>query len=116
MCCARARIFSMFLFQSPNFALAQKRKILQIRDHLAIVGVNPELVKLINAGPAGIEPHCARFGLAKLRSIRLGNEKQSQAMNCSAQLFSSEIDSSRDISPLIAPADLQLAIVIPAEN
>ena len=48
----------------------EKREVLQVRHHVAIVGVQPELIELERRRARRIEPDRARFGLAELRARR----------------------------------------------
>ena len=84
---ARAGVFGVLLFQRFNFFLRQKREIFQIADDVAVIGVDPELVKLIDAGAFRIEPDGAGFGLAEFRAVGVGDERQREAENRFAQFF-----------------------------
>jgi len=83
--------------------VAEKRKEFQVTNDVAVVHPDPKLIKLVNAGAGRIEPDSARFGLAKLGPIGVGNEGKCQAKNRSAQFFSAEINPGRDAAPLLPP-------------
>ena len=69
------------------------------------------MVKLVNAGARGIEPHGAGFGLAELSAVGVGDERESEAVNGFGKFTAREVDSGGDVAPLIAAADLQVAVV-----
>ena len=103
-------------FQRLNIFAREKGEVFQVADNIAVVDANPELVKLVNAGLARIEPNGARFRLAEFGSVRVGDERERQAVDLFAQLLAAEINSRGDIAPLIAAADLEFAIVIAAKD
>jgi len=71
---ARAGIFRVLLFQRLDFHLRQEREVFQVANHVAVVGVDPELVEFIDAGAFRIEPDGTGFGLAEFRSVGVGDE------------------------------------------
>src|SRR5439155_21699550 len=96
--------------------LVKKSEKLQITGDVAVVGANPELVELIDAGPARIQPDGARLGLAELGSVGLGDERQGEAIDGTSEFFATKLDAGGDVAPLVAAADLQLAFVVAAQD
>ncbi len=47
----------MLPFQFGNLVLAEKGEKLEIPNHVPIIRLNPELVKLVDAGLFGVEPN-----------------------------------------------------------
>ena len=84
---AGAGIFRVLLFQRGNFVLRQEREVFQVADHVAVVGVDPELVEVIDAGAFRIEPDGAGFGLAELGAVGVGDERQREAVDRFAQFL-----------------------------
>ena len=107
---ARAGIFRVLLFQRFDFLLRQKREVFQVADHVAVVRVDPELVKSIDAGAFRVEPDGAGFGLAEFRAVGVGDERKRETESRLAQFLPDQVDAGGDIAPLVAAADLQFAI------
>src|SRR5690606_21029346 len=83
--------------------------------HVPVVGVEPELEELVGAGPRRVEPDVARFTLAELAAGGSGEGRRDQAVDLALLPPPDELDSGRDVAPRIAPADLQLAILVPEQ-
>ena len=108
---AAAGVFRVAGFQLGDAFLRQKREVLEVTRHIAVVGANPELVKLVDARASRIEPHCARLGLAEFGAVGIGDERQGEAVHGGVELASTQLDTGGDVAPLIAAANLQFAIV-----
>src|SRR5262249_27021608 len=106
----------MLGFQAGDFVPGQEREVFQVTDHITVIRLNPELIELVNAGAFGIEPDGARLGLAKFGAVGLGDERQREAKNGATEFLARQIYACRDVAPLIAAANLQLAIVVAAEH
>src|SRR6267378_7968951 len=104
----------MLPFQRGDFVLPEKSEVFQVRNHVPIIRLNPELVKAINAGSFWIEPDRPRLSLAEFCAIGLRDQWQGEPKDRPPQLFSAKVHPGSDIAPLVAAADLQLAILIPA--
>ena len=65
---------------------------------------------------ARIEPDGAGFGLAELGAVGVGDEREGEAKDGAPELLAGEVDAGGDVAPLIAAADLQLAVVVAAED
>ena len=88
LCAARAPAFSSAAFPARRSRPGrQESEVLQVADDVAVVGANPELVELIDAGPGRIEPDGAGDGLAELRAVGVGDERQGQAIDGPAELL-----------------------------
>ena len=56
------------LRQRLDLVTGQEREVLQVPNHVAVVGVQPELIEAERRGQRRIEPDRARFGLAELHA------------------------------------------------
>src|SRR5258708_7672457 len=91
--------------------LRKPRKELQISGRVAIIAVQPELIKAIWRSQFWIEPDRASFGLAKLHTGRGGHQRKYQAVRLCASQSANQIDPGDDVAPLIAATHLQSAAV-----
>src|SRR5262249_11837093 len=89
---------------------------LEIRNHIAIVGVQPELVEAVWRSHFRIQPDGARFGLAKLHACSRGNQRKHERMRARATQTANQIDARENITPLITAAHLQRALVTIVEH
>ena len=77
LCAARASGFSLvLLLEGLDLRAVKKGKVLQIPNHVTVIGSNPELVKPVDAGPAVIQPHCPLFRFAELGAIGISDQRQ----------------------------------------
>src|SRR5690625_2084404 len=84
---ARLEVFNLF-----PAALTHR---LYIGDDVAIIGIEPELVKSVGRGAVGIEPPVvARFALPELGPIRLGQQW------CGHRVHAGAFDPANQITPL----------------
>src|SRR5882762_2313639 len=113
---ASAGVFGMLFFQAGDFVLDQEGEELQVGDDVTIIGADPELVKLIDAGPGGIKPYGPGFGLAELGAVGISDEGKSEAIDSFAEFFSAKVDTGGDIPPLVGAADLQFATGLAAQD
>ena len=90
---------------SNRFAI-EKREVLQVRHHIAIVGVEPELIELERRGPIRIQPDRSGFGLPKLHAGRGSHQREHQPVRLGAPQSANQIDPGNDVSPLIAATHL----------
>src|SRR3974377_786210 len=95
----RARVLVVLRFESGDFFLAKEGEELQVADHVAVVGANPELVELINTGPNRIEPDGAGDGLAELGAVGVEDERQGQAIDSASELLPRQINAGGDVAP-----------------
>jgi hypothetical protein len=73
---ARAWIGGMLLFESRDFVAGEEGEIFQVADDVAVVGVDPILIKLVDAGPFRIEPDGAGYGLADFGAVRTQDQRK----------------------------------------
>src|SRR4030095_11831829 len=85
-------------------------------DNISVVRANPELVEAIDAGLLGIDPNRTLFCLPELASIGIGDEWMGKAKDIGAQFFAAQVDAGSNVAPLVAAADLQLAVVIAPQD
>ena len=110
LCASREPGFSACCFSSASISSCdKKREVFQIANDVAVVGVDPELVKFIDACSFRVEPDGAGFGFAEFCAVGVRDERQRQAESRFAQFFADKINAGGDIAPLIAAADLQFA-------
>src|SRR5947207_15972385 len=93
-------VFRVLLFQRVNFVPREKSEILEILNHVAIVGVHPELIKSIDTGAPAVEPDGAGLGFAELGTVRLRDERLDQSESGATELAPAQIDAGRDVTPL----------------
>ena len=83
-----------------------------MRVGIIISHVRPEEKLLISAFQArGVEPDITRFALAELAAGRGREEWHDKPVHLVPVAPCREFDSRRDIAPLVAAAELQLAVV-----
>src|SRR5262245_29747917 len=113
---ARFRFGLMLLLQFVDLLLRQEAEVFQKADYGAIVSANPILVKAIDTGLVWIEPDYAAETLADFFARGIRNQRMRQPEGVFAQFFPTKIDARGDVTPLVAAADLQLAVVIAAKH
>ena len=64
--------------QRGDFFPAEKGEIIQVTQHVAVVGADPELVEAIDAGFGGVHPDGAGGGLAEFGAVGVGDERHGQ--------------------------------------
>src|SRR6476646_1187647 len=94
-------------FERLDLVARMEREIPEVPACIPVFDVDPELIELVWRRPFWVEPHAARFGLTKLRSARVRDQRESHRMSLTAFRASDELETSRDVSPLIAAADLK---------
>src|SRR4026208_461450 len=102
----------MLALKFSDLFLAQESKELQITDHVPVVGANPELVKLVNAGLCRVEVDGSAEAPAEFGAVRVSDERASQPVNMAADFAAREVDTRGDVTPLVAPPNLQFTVVI----
>ena len=78
----------------------------QVIDDLLVLGVDPELVKLVSRGLSGVEPDRARLGFAEFGAICFGHQRAGQAKGPVAGGAADQIGAGGDIAPLVRAARL----------
>ena len=106
----------MLLFQSGDFVLIEEGEVFEVTNDITVIGPNPELVEAVRAGAAGIEPDSALLSLTEFGAIGPRDEGEGEAVRGAAEFFAAKFDAGGDVAPLIAAADLQFALVVPAEH
>jgi hypothetical protein len=62
----------------------QEGEELQVALDVPVVGVEPELIEMVGAGPLGIEPDVPRLTLAELGPARGGDQGEDEAVDLTA--------------------------------
>src|SRR4051812_14353621 len=96
----------MFRGQRLDLYLLQEGEGLEQRQHLCVSGVQPELVERLRRGAIGSEPDRARFRLAKLAAVTLGEQRNGPAERVRLALLADQLYPRDDITPLIRAAHL----------
>src|SRR5262249_45562446 len=88
--------------------------IFEVAYDVAIIDLNPKLVKPINTGSPRIQPDRTSLGLAALAAVGFCYQRQRETINRSAMFLPYQINTYAVVAPLVAAANFHLAIVIPA--
>lgn len=73
---AAAWIGEVFLFEGGDFVRREEREEFEVADDIAVVGLNPELVELVDAGAARVEPDGAALGFTEFGAVGFGDERE----------------------------------------
>ena len=98
-----------FLFERRDLVLRQEGEVTQEPRHIGVGLVDPELVKLVGGRPLRVKPHVAGFGLAELRAVGLGDQRQRDAEGLALAQAAGKVHARDDVAPLVAPANLEAA-------
>src|SRR5690625_7633790 len=99
---ARLEVFNLF-----PAALTHR---LYIGDDVAIIGIEPELVKSVGRGAVGIEPPVvARFARPELGAIRRGQQWVGHRVHAGAFGPANQVDPAEQIAPVVLTASLAAA-------
>ena len=93
-----------------DFFVRQRRHHPQDFADVGVFGADPVLIELVRARALRRQPDGAGFGLAHLGAVGFGEQRRREPCSCAPTHAPAEIDAGRDVAPLIAAADLQLAI------
>ena len=93
----------------------QQREEREKARHVAVVGIDPELVVVVGAGARGIEPDGPGGGLAHLRARGGRDQREGDAEGRRAAHAADQVDPGDDVPPLVAPAHLEAAALVRAE-
>jgi hypothetical protein len=94
---------------------AEEGEELEVALHVAVVGVDPELVELVRAGALRVEPHVAALALAELGPRGRGDQGEDHPVRLCALPPADQLDPGGDVPPLVAAAHLHLALLGPEE-
>ena len=100
----------MLLGECLDLLLGEEGENLKIFFCFLVAYVEPELVEAVGGGIAGVEPDVALFGLAEFGAVRFGDERAGECERLAAVLTADEFGACGDIAPLVAAAELQLAV------
>lgn len=84
--------------------LLQRGEYLDVAFGILVGHVEPELVELVGRGVAAVEPHVARFGLAELPAVALGDEGARQREALVAVHAADKLGAGGDVAPLVGTA------------
>lgn len=108
---AAAGIGEVVLFERGDFVSGEEREEFEVADDVAVVGLDPELVELVDAGAARVEPDGAALGFSEFGAVGFGDERECQAPCAAVEFFANEVHACGDVAPLVAAADLEFAAV-----
>ena len=104
----RARVLFVLDQELLDLLARLEREQLQVPLHVPVVGVHPELIELVRRRERGIEiDRRPRFRLAELGAGRRGDERVHETVRFAALETPDQVDSRRDVPPLVAAAHLQ---------
>ena len=107
-----AGVGSVLILQLLDLRSRQIGEVSQTLADVGVLRIVPILIELIRAGFLGREPEGPGLGLAHFRAVGLRQQRASDAMELYAADPPGEIDSRRDVAPLVAAAGLQFAAVM----
>ena len=96
--------------QLLDFAARLQREQFQIFLDVAIVDVDPELVKLVGRRQLGIEVDRACFGFSELLPRRHRDERRDEGVHLGVRDPANQLATRSDVPPLITAAHLQRAL------
>ena len=106
----------LLLHHQSGYLLARiERKQLQVRLHVPIVHVHPELVELVRRGERGVQVNRSGFGLAELLARGRRDERRDQAVRVAVLDPADQLHARRDVPPLVAATHLQGAAALPVQ-
>ena len=88
---------------------------LEVLDDLFVLDVQEVLMEGVRRGHRRVEPDGSPLGLAELRAVGLGEQGCAERVYPRAFDSSDQLDSGRDVAPLIAAPELQRAAVVAEE-
>src|SRR5579883_2423036 len=94
-----------------DFLQAQEGEQLQEAGGVAVVGVDPILIKAIWTGFCGVEPDGVAGALAEFFAGGGGEQRKGDAEGLLAANPADQLNAGGDVSPLIAAAALDIAAV-----
>ena len=107
---AAAGILAVRLDQRLDVVAAHQREQLEVIADVAIIGVVPELIKLVRRRELGIEvDRRAGVRLAELGARRRGDERVDEPVRLAVLDPPDQVHAGRDVPPLIAAPHLQRA-------
>src|SRR5690625_2615324 len=95
-----------------NFFPAALTHCLYISNDVAVIGVEPELVKRIRRGAIRVEPPVVtRLALTEFGAIRFGQQRCGHRVNALPLHPANQIYPAEQVAPLIIAARLQSAVI-----
>ena len=111
------RMLCDFGLERIDLLLREEGEILQVLHDVAVVLIEPELVEFIRRRLLRIQPYRAARRLAEFRAVRLQHQRDGETVGIVLVFhLADEVDTIRDIAPLVRAADLQLHIVFVIEH
>ncbi len=90
-----------------DLLLAAEGEDLQVLDDLRVLGVEEELMERVRAGELRIDPDGAALGLSELGAVGLRDERRRHCMDALAVTSSDQVDSGRQVPPLVGSTSLE---------
>ncbi len=111
----RRSVFRMifhFFSECLDFLFREECEIFQILHHIAVILIEPELIEFIRRRLFRIKPYRTAGGFSEFRTVRFQHERYRQSESFRVfTSFADQVNSVRDIAPLVGAADLELDIV-----
>ena len=90
-----------------DFITREKGEHLESKDHVSIVGVQPELIKSVWAREVRVEPHGVALALAEFGAVTVGDEWGADRVHGATLGATNQVGSAREVAPLVAATGLQ---------
>ena len=102
------RILLVLFYESIDSLFVEVGEYLDILFSIVVANVEPELIESIRSCAVAIEPDVSAFGLAKLLTVSLGNQRTGEAeyLNIVAQCAVDELCTCSHVAPLVVAAKL----------
>src|SRR5689334_18715554 len=111
-----SRILGLLLQGDADLFHGKESEQLQVPFDVAIIDIDPELIKLVRTGAPGIEPDIASLALSELGPGCVSDEGEYQAVRLAPFALSNQLDSRGDIDPAFGPAADALLLQHEAER
>ena len=95
-----------------DLLLGEECEYLEIFLSIGIAYIEPELIEFIGGGVFGVKPDIAALCLTEFSSVSLCDEGTGEGKYLSAEFAADELAAGGDIAPLVATAELKLAVLV----
>ncbi len=101
--------FGLLLLKRFYLLLGEEGEDAYVASCVDVGAVEPELIELVGGSLLKIEPYIAAFGLAKLGTVSLGDQRTGECKSLAAFHTADELGASGDVAPLVGATHLELA-------